>query len=352
MSDPPKPAKKILGVEGGGTKTDWVVCIETEGNLEVVDKGQLPASNFRLISTDALRNMFSLLPSDVTHAGMYLAGCVTEEDRHSLLKLCRKVWPNTQITAGSDRDSSLAAAFGNGDGIAVISGTGSAVTGRKGSRIEKAGGRGHLLGDKGGAYFICLEGLRLALRQYDLEHRTILLAENILRALALNHMEELINWSQSADKFSISSLAPVLFETAQQGDARMQENIEDGAVALAQYTTSVARWLDFSSAPVRLSGGMFMNQPYYVELFKKALSSMYQAESVEVCWITGAYGAAFLASGIYSAEAGGTPAPQTELEVASTEQSNPRSRNLEKKSISELVDLFINEERFVAEALR
>ena len=40
------------------------------------------------------------------------------------------------------------------------------------------------------------------------------------------------------------------------------------------------------------------------------------------------------------------------LASALTEQRNPRSENLEKLSAQELVELFIDEEKFVQEALR
>ena len=62
----------------------------------------------------------------------------------------------------------IAAALGSGEGIVVNAGSGSSVTGRRGDRIEKAGGWGHILGDAGGGYFIVIQALRLILREYDL----------------------------------------------------------------------------------------------------------------------------------------------------------------------------------------
>ncbi len=200
--------------------------------------------------------MFERLPEDATHVGIFLAGCVNQQDRNYLLGLAKEIWPTAAIQTGSDRDSGLAAAFGYEDGITVISGTGSAVTGRRDGRIETAGGRGHLLGDRGGAYIICMEGLRLALRTYDLEHRTSLLAQHILRDLALTQMDDLMNWVQAADKTSISRLAPVMFEAAINGDTEMMSAIVAGASALAKYTESVARWLNFDSPEVKLLGSI------------------------------------------------------------------------------------------------
>src|SRR5437870_10226800 len=155
--------EKILGVEGGGTKTSWVLVERTENELRVLDQGKLPPANFRLATPDQLRAMFNELPKEIARAGIFLAGCGTEEDRQSLTRLCVEVWPQAKIVVGSDRDSGLAAALGHGDGIVVNAGSGSSITGRDRKRIENAGGWGHILGNAGGGYFLSLQALRLIL---------------------------------------------------------------------------------------------------------------------------------------------------------------------------------------------
>ena len=74
--------KRILGLEGGGTKTTWVLLAE-DGS--VVHEGMLPAANLRLITDDALRQLFSVLPREATHVGIFLAGCASDEDRTRLV---------------------------------------------------------------------------------------------------------------------------------------------------------------------------------------------------------------------------------------------------------------------------
>src|SRR5437764_1637011 len=108
--------EKILGVEGGGTKTSWVLVERGENDLRVLDQGKLPPANFRLAKPDELRAMFGELPSEIQHGGIFLAGCGTEEDRQSLTQLCAKVWPQAKIVVGSGRDSAWAAGPGNGGG--------------------------------------------------------------------------------------------------------------------------------------------------------------------------------------------------------------------------------------------
>src|SRR4029077_2526611 len=147
---------------------------------------------------DRLRAIFSELPKQIDRAGVFLAGCGTAEDRHLLSNLCGDIWPSAKILIGSDRDSGLAAALGHGDGIVVNAGSGSSVTGRRGDRIENAGGWGHILGDTGGGYFISIGALRLILREYDLHRAEMDFSTKILHALSLNNFDELVRWVQTA----------------------------------------------------------------------------------------------------------------------------------------------------------
>ena len=347
----------ILGVEGGGSKTDWVLVRHADRSPQIVDSGKLPAGNFILLTEQDLRDLLQQLPSDVQSVGVFLAGCKTEGDRARLRAICESVWPNTKIAVGSDRDSGFAAAFGAGDGIAVISGSGSAITGRKNGKIEKAGGSGHLLGDGGGGYTLAIESLRQVLRTYDLAHTVTRSAQEILRALMLNRMEDLIEWTQSADKTAVASLSPVVFTAAELGSKEMMGVLRSGAESLAKYTASVAKWLEFERPDVRLQGGIFLNQPLYVELYREALASILETSSVEPCDTLGAIGAAHLAAsdeGSINVRELHIPPDEVgieELGRASTEQINPRSSAIEKMTSEELVDLFVAEEDQVSRAL-
>ena len=344
--------KRVLGIEGGGTKTDWLLLSEGEA----VSRGQLPGSNLRLTSDETLAHLFAALPQDVSHVGVFLAGCATEEDRKRLRGLAGAAWPKARIVVGSDRDSGMATAFGEGDGIAVIAGTGAAVHGRRDGRIEKAGGWGHVLGDRGGGYDLARQGLRLVLSNYDLDQKITPAAERILRDLALNTLADLAGWAMQADKMSIARLAPAIFAAAKTGEREMLETITAGATILAQFTRAVAQRLEWETPRVKLIGGMFVHHPEYASLFKYRLSVLVPGATVEICEEPGSAGAAWLAAGDgrLKMEDGKThAAPVADLEIAkaATEQTNPRSANLEALSTGEIVDLFTSEERCVENAL-
>jgi N-acetylmuramic acid 6-phosphate etherase len=351
-----KQEQLILGVEGGGSKTDWVLVRTSGGESKIIESGQLPAANFILISEEHLRALLLQVPNEVDRVGVFLAGCKTDEDRVRLRKISESVWPKAKVVVGSDRDSGFAAAFGDKDGIAVISGSGSAITGRKDGRIEKAGGSGHILGDGGGGYTLAIEALRQVLRTYDLAHTVTRSAQEILRALMLNRMEDLIEWTQHADKTAVAALSPVVFTAAELGSVEMMGVLKEGAASLAKYTASVAKWLEYEKPDVRLQGGIFLHQPLYVELFREALGNLIETSSVEPCDTPGAFGAAHLAAAdSASIDVNELFIPPDEVGIgelarASTEQVNPRSSEIAEMSAVEMVDLFVKEEDHVAEA--
>ena len=346
--------EKILGVEGGGTKTSWVLVERGGSDLRILDQGKLPPANFRLATPDELRAIFRELPKEIARAGIFLAGCGTEEDRQSLTRLCAEIWPQAKIVVGSDRDSGLAATLGSGDGIVVNAGSGSSVTGRRDKRIENAGGWGHILGDAGGGYFLSLQALRLILREYDLHRGEVQFTTKVLRALSLNNLDELVRWAQTADKMEVAMLTPVVFDAAAGGDARVMEIIEEGARVLCEYTEAVATRLRVLAPKVVLLGGLFQRDSIYNHAFRRRLKKVLPDARVANSERAPEFGAAWLAAEMQSwPEIHAEPAPEKieELAAALTEQRNPRSENLEKMNPRDLVKLFVEEEKFVGEAL-
>ena len=358
-----KAGERVLGVEGGGTKTAWVL-VETVAptgrgdpgwEAHILDQGKLPPSNFRLTAPERLRAILAELPKQIDRAGVFLAGCATEEDRRALSQICLDIWPNVKVVPGSDRDSGLAAALDHGDGIVVNAGSGSSVTGRRGDRIERAGGWGHILGDAGGGYFLSIQALRLILREHDLHRAELQVTAKILHALSLNNFDELVRWVQTADKMEIAMLAPVVFEAAAGGDARMTEIIEEGAGVLCEYTEAVADRLHMLAPKVVLMGGLFYRDSIYTHAFRRRLKKNHPDARIAIAERAPELGAAWLAAEAGDHVAFHVKPSQSEIDSLAavlTEQRNPRSEDLEKMDAQELVGLFVEEEIFVQDALR
>jgi N-acetylmuramic acid 6-phosphate etherase len=364
MSDKPVKAA-ILGIEGGGTKTTWAL-LTPEGKL--LGQGVAGPGNTLLLKDAVLENLFrgirAAAGTNVLAIGGAFAGCQLAEEKSRVEKVLRRVWPKAgTIRTMEDTRSVLAAAFGDGAGIVVIAGTGSNVAGQKSaiSSIEKAGGWGHLFADRGSAYDLARCGLELAFNAYDKDRKISPLGREFLAATGKASMEEVVpHLLQDTSKTTVAQWAKCVFAAAEKGDRKAKELLDEAADALAKKVVFIAKRLKLDRPRVALTGGLFENQPGYVAGVQRALGKVFpQAESF-LLTVPGVYGAARLAGleNIPQAET----APRTGKPIAepgrlaafaraSTEQRNPRSRGLDRRSISGLVDLFIREERYVEKAL-
>jgi N-acetylmuramic acid 6-phosphate etherase len=317
-----------LGIEGGGTKT---IALTSDGQRRTF--GPL---NLKLVTDRQILAVFRRFEPE--RAAVCLAGCRTEVDRRRVRDLAKRAWPKAEVFVGNDLDSGMAAAFGNKPGILVISGTGSVVVGRNAAgKTARAGGWGHLLGDHGSGYWIALTGLRAAIREYDRRGK---FNPRILRRLCLNSPDQLIGWIQIASKDGIAALAGEFMEPGLMLQA---------ASFLAQDAHAVAGRLGLERPHVVLAGGALKNHRKLAILVSNRIRTMLPGSKVTVLRRDTAEGALYLAGSkpVILSEAQDLA---TELPV--TEKRNPRTMDLDRRSVPQLIDTMLAEESRVIPAIR
>lgn len=332
------PAAYDLGIEGGGTKT---VALTSTGQRSVFGPLNLQLVTDRQILT-VLRQF------QPRRAALCLAGCRTESDRHRLRQLAHRAWGDIPLYAGNDLDSGLAAAFHNQPGILVISGTGSVVVGRNAdAQTARAGGWGHILGDHGSGYWIALTGLRAALRDYDRHGR---IRSDLLARLGLNHMEQLVGWAQHAGKSEIAALADLFIDH----DAGL---MLQAASFLAQDVHAVAGKLGLTAPRIALAGGVLTHHRKLATLVANRIRTMLPGATVRLLRTDTATGALRLATRLppgRNRRLRRAPAPARPPlpSLPLTELRNPRTLNLDRQSIPQLLNTLLAEESRVVPAIR
>jgi N-acetylmuramic acid 6-phosphate etherase len=318
----------ILGIEGGGTKT---IALTSDGRRRTFGPLNLKLATNRQIL--AVLRQFK-----PPRAAICLAGCGTEADRRRVRELARRAWPKTPVFVGNDLDSGLAAAFGIGKpGILVISGTGSVVIGRnKKGEVARAGGWGHLLGDHASGYWIAMTGLRAAIRDYDRRGR---MNPHILRRLCLNTPDQLVDWIQQAGKSEIASLASEFMEPGL---------LLQAASFLAQDCHALAGKLGLEKPHVALAGGVLKNHRKLAMLVSNRIRTMLPGAKVIVLRRDTAEGALLLAGHSVPRN---LPSFQPSI-LPLTEQRNPRTLDLDHRTVSQLIDTMLAEEASVIPTLR
>jgi N-acetylmuramic acid 6-phosphate etherase len=350
-----------LCIEGGGTKTIALFADADGCILQRLERGPL---NLKLSTDQQILHLLRDLrwrEFQVSDISLCLAGCRTPSDCARVRALAGRVFPGARrVVVGTDLDSGFAAAFGlNESGILVISGTGSCVFGRnQRGQTARAGGWGHLLGDCGSGYWIVIANLRSAICNYDRTGKCNRTLQRALRRLCLDAPDQLVDWIQSAPKFEVAALASELVEA----DLAI---LSEAAQQLAADCAAVARRLRLAAPRVVLAGGVFANHPKFFKLTACRIHQLLPRARVSHPKYESAYGAVLLAQGMIAAKhfRGGLAANRVaagrvrgyhdrNLGRVLTEQRNPRTMDLDKRSIPQLIDTMLDEEARVIPALR
>ena len=167
-----------LGIDAGGTSTRWALASE-DGSI--IAEGQVAGlSALQMNSEDgreALRSTLAQLAQEVRAAGepMYVCAGMTGFDQGSeagygIVSLIAGVIGVNRdaIQLGNDVEIAYLDIFVPGAGYVVYAGTGSiAAFIDENGEMHRAGGRGNLLDDGGGGYWIAREALRQIWRAED-----------------------------------------------------------------------------------------------------------------------------------------------------------------------------------------
>ncbi len=153
-----------------------------------------------------------------------------------------------------------AAAFGGGDGIITIAGTGSVVYGRSGKEELTIGGWGYLFGDEGSAFWMASEVLRAMMALQD-EGRSDELFDDTFAAFSRDSLRAIARafYQGAISRGELATFAERLIELAPK-HATAREIVLGGAVALVSDALLCARRLKMRRARVAFVGGLLHSQ--------------------------------------------------------------------------------------------
>ena len=161
-----------------------------------------------------------------------------------------------------DHEIALRGALGGGEGIILISGTGSICYGKgKNGEIVRAGGWGHIIDDGGSAYSVARDGFAAIMQSYDGRLENTILKDYFFEKLGIRSLEEVVPfiYNPQTDKRIIAGFAPVIERAASEGDVVAYNIITHNASKLLDLVKAVYSRLNLSSTKVALLGGMISN---------------------------------------------------------------------------------------------
>lgn len=272
-----------LGIDGGGTQTRCLAA-DQEGNI--LGQGLAGPSNCLAVGTGAAAAAVMAAAeralaeagrsmSDVAAVCVGLAGAGRPKEQAEV-RAALSFPPAARVQVVPDARIALAGALGGRPGVIVIAGTGSIAFGlnSKGETL-RAGGWGWLLGDQGSGLDLGRSALKAALAALDGTGRETVLRKRVCSALGIASPDQAvpkIYADVAAARGLMASLAPLVTEAAEEGDAVALEILSEAGRSLAHLAAAVLRRLDVSGAPVAGVGGVFTNCRHLQEAFAAAVA--------------------------------------------------------------------------------
>ena len=264
--------KYYLGVDGGGTKTRFLIGNEngniiaeyTGGSSHYLQCGMEGLTELMTTGADKVCEAAGISRSDITCAFVGCAGYGdTEADRKPIEKAIAAGLEGINARIGNDCENALAGALLGRPGVNVIAGTGAICYGinSKGESARAGGWHHHLGGDEGSAYWLGWSILKEFERQSDGRDERTLLYDAVRETLKLDSDDELVTkvveeWD--LDRTKIASLAPLCASLYDEKDPYGIKLIHSAAAELADLAIAIKKRIHFDE-PILVSstGGMF-----------------------------------------------------------------------------------------------
>ncbi|HUD28014.1 MAG TPA: BadF/BadG/BcrA/BcrD ATPase family protein [Novosphingobium sp.] len=266
----------FLGVDGGGTKTEFV-CIDGDGT--VIARAVTGTTYHLQVGLDeAVRRLeqgigevcaaLGIAPAAIDHAFFGLPAFGEDGTVDPLLEAaCGRLLGHDRYACGNDMVCGWAGSLGCEDGINIVAGTGSIGYGERQGLSARVGGWGEVFSDEGSAYWIAVQGLALFSRMSDGRAARGILHQRITDALSLQHDLEVCERIMGPGRMSrseIAGLAAVVSAAASDGDRAAAAILDAAAHELAAIALALRERLGFPAdqrVPISWSGGVLSQEP-------------------------------------------------------------------------------------------
>lgn len=175
----PSSAPLGLGLDAGGTQTRWALSdatgrLRAEGHVAGISGLLLASTSGRIALTQTVHQLAAAVLAHGRPGRLYAGITGVGEPDGPAAQQLKQLFSEAlglapaAMVCGSDMDIAYRAAFAPGQGYLLYAGTGAiaAFIDAEG-RMQRAGGRGPLLGDEGSGFWIAREALALVWRRED-----------------------------------------------------------------------------------------------------------------------------------------------------------------------------------------
>ncbi len=261
--------KYYLGIDIGATKTAALIANE---NGDPIGTGQGGPGNHETVGFDGMETaMCEALDSAIADANIYkdqiagvgfgIAGYDWSAEEPHMQTTIDKLGLNAPYKMVNDVILGLLAGTNEGWGVAVVSGTGCNCRGwdKEHKREGRVTGYGVLMGESAGGSELINRTMQIIGYSWTKRLPPTALANTFIEHVNAKNLEDLIEGYTKGYYQITADSAPLIFQTAAQGDAVAQDLVRWAGAELGEMANAVIRQLDFEDLEfeIALIGSMF-----------------------------------------------------------------------------------------------
>jgi N-acetylglucosamine kinase-like BadF-type ATPase len=296
--------KYLIGIDGGGTKTDCTITDENFNQLYSLQGGPLnllsspPSESSRTI-IQLITSCLSKLNITLAHLdciGIGAAGAGRIEDIEKLKISLKALFPpSINLNVTTDAEAALEGAFNGKPGCILISGTGSIIWGKDKNRIiHRCGGFGKILGDEGSGFMIGKKGLVAAARVFDERGEKSLITDLLKDKYQIQSAQDMINAVYKND-LDISGVAPLVLSSAGNNDKTALRIIDEETEELLKLISCMTKKLKKEDIEISFIGKLISTINIFSNTLKTKLAASYKMIRIKEPEYPPAIGAIFIA---------------------------------------------------------
>lgn len=286
-------ATYFLGFDGGGTKTE---CILADANGQIVGRAFAGPSNplrsgytrawFALSeAADAVLSRQKISAGHIRGICAGLGGAGQRGVVRRATMFFEQGFPNAEIRVTTDLEIAFEAAFGVGEGIILLAGTGSAAFGRDANgRTARTGGRGPWFSDEGSAFDIGRAAFRSVVDSEEGRGPATTLTEGLFAWHRARDWDALLEHVAKNPDDVFPKTFPLVAELADKSDAVSRTILASAARSLAELVACTAKHLGWRErdVPIAKVGGVHGRSKH----FDSAIEEEVKKAVPRVCWVT------------------------------------------------------------------
>src|ERR1700684_4193289 len=282
---PRRAAVYYLGLDGGGTKTDCflvdadnkIMAHATAGSSNPLRAGYAKAWFALSDAADRVLERCHLKSSDIRGICPGIGGAGRDSVAKRIATFLQHSFPQASVMVTTDLEITLQAAVGDGEGVILVVGTGSAAYGRDAEgRVARAGGRGPWFSDEGSGFDIGRRALAAVVRAEEKRGPATALSQKMLHWLGCKDWSRVLDWVVKNPDDVFPRIFPLVADLGDQGDAVACEILSTAAESLAELVSSVLQKLGMQDreVPVARSGGTIGRSKFFDAAIESGLAKV------------------------------------------------------------------------------